>query len=203
MSFYVLDYGIGNLTSVLSALSEVNIDFRLHDRGGIPSNAKGLIIPGVARYKSGIENLQCRGFYDQIIEFNERRLPLLGFCLGAQMLGMSSDEDFGIKGLSLVDFSCKQLDNTISRVPYQGWQTISNIIDDFNTNDKYFYFSHKFEMIFNNHDLPQKSNVYLTKTNKVGMFVQENIIGVQFHPEKSGENGLTLLTKIFEYYSTI
>ena len=200
----VIDYGVGNLYSVTKALEKIGADvFATNNPTEIHSAAK-VILPGVGAFRNGMQKLRERGLVDPIVTFAATGKPILGICLGAQML-MDSSSEFGeeeglgiIKG-KVISVNKSKLENV--RIPHIGWNSI-----ELNTesegikqkvfsrikNDAMFYFVHSYEMKPNDLRNLAASCTYenLSMTAAVS---KGNIIGVQFHPEKSGDEGLRFL----------
>jgi imidazole glycerol-phosphate synthase subunit HisH len=197
----IVDYGIGNIYSVHQALlksgaQNVNVSSDINDI----RNCDSLILPGVGSFSAGMSGLVKKDLVDPIKEFAKSGKPLLGICLGAQML-LSESEEFGIhKGLNLIPGKVMQIprsDNFNYRVPLIGWVDF-----DLNSNIpifknmgrcESFYFVHSF------HCLPTlKTNNLLTfsvdKNEITALVSKDNIFGAQFHPEKSSKSGQQFLS---------
>jgi glutamine amidotransferase len=196
MNITVVDYGVGNLFSVKQALRRLNFEFECDDDGSLISKSDLIIVPGVAAFGTGVTNLSSSLQKDQIVDFHAKGKPIIGLCLGAQMFFESSTEAKGVPGLSLIKGKVVDLNNEICRVPKQGWSQVNfddhGIFGEFSR--KYFYFSHSYKMV------PQDDEVSIGKTSYgqesvVALYNDANILGVQFHPERSGPDGLEFLEK--------
>lgn len=190
----VLTYAVCNTFNVQKALQHIGLDAVLTaDRDTILA-ADGVILPGVGAYASAISVLRERGLIDVIHEVVARNIPLLGICLGMQLLFDESEEYGPTPGLGIMPGTVKAIPNKLGlRVPHMGWN--QNILchkdSDFSgVADKYTYFVHSYYVDTNSQ--------YITTTANYGIKVpgiveKGNVYGMQFHPEKSGAVGLNLL----------
>lgn len=196
MKVALVDYGVGNIFSVEHALKFLGLDYSLDQDGSAILNADLAIVPGVASFGTGMVNLQKRHQADALREFHSRGLPLIGLCLGAQMLLETSTESASIPGLGFIKGHVSLLDTSLCQVPQQGWsRLLAKHVPFFSEFDQqYFYFSHSYKM------LPKLSSSNMG-TAQYGMetatafFFSDNLLGVQFHPERSGPIGLKFLEK--------
>ncbi len=205
----IIDYGLGNLASVVNALKKLGIPFEISREVDVIKNAKVLILPGVGAAGQGMENLKAGQMDKVIIEQNKKGTPILGICLGMQLL-FSSSEEGNVNCLGLIEGDVKKF-STGLKVPQIGWNQLryqnSNIKDQkqklkikklFNKiNDySYFYFVNSY------YCGPDDKSIIAAATDYGGEFcsvvIKNNIIGVQFHPEKSGGTGLQLLKNFWE-----
>lgn len=192
----VIDYGMGNLKSVLNALREIGGDGEIVSEGRILKNYDKAILPGVGAFCEAMQNLDNRGLSNKIIEFAIQGKPLLGICLGMQLLCNDSMEDGFFKGLGLIDASVLPFpkENQL-KVPHMGWNSIHLILKDpivenlLSGNDVYFVHSY---YVQNNkpEDVVATTDYGIEFTS---IMRRKNIIGMQFHPEKSQKVGLALL----------
>lgn len=191
----VIDYGMGNLRSICNALRYLGAEPILVN---IPSKlkAKKIVIPGVGAFGDGTNNLGP--FIPKIKEFLSTDLPLMGICLGMQMLFESSEESPGAKGLAAMNGKIVKIPTKL-KLPHIGWNylEIKKITCPlFNgVNDGYVYFAHSY------HVSPKEDGVAATTDYgcKVTASVwKNNIFGTQFHPEKSGPVGLRILKNFLE-----
>ncbi len=197
----VINYGMGNLFSVFKAIRHLNIPVKISDKKKDIQNAAGLILPGVGAFKDAMNEIHKRKLFNIIKNEVEKGKPLLGICLGFQLLftksyefGICSGFDF-IKG-NVVRFRKER------KVPHMGWNSVKiinlrNRILKGIKNDTYFYFVHSYYVV------PLEKKVVLTttkygRTEFVSAVEKLNIFGVQFHPEKSGENALLIYKNFYE-----
>lgn len=196
MKIVVADYGLGNIFSVVAALSRLNYEVKIDLDGSNVDAADCLIVPGVASFGAGMSRLSATGQAEAILAHSLSGKPLIGLCLGAQMFLNNSDESPEISGLGIVEGRCVSLDTKLGRVPNQGWtlvQQASNIKPDQDDwRHQYFYFSHSYKMEVDD-KAAQISTGNLGNENVTATFQIENVAGIQFHPERSGLHGLTFL----------
>jgi imidazole glycerol-phosphate synthase subunit HisH len=191
---HVLNYGINNIRSLCSALEKINaIPFEVNSWKDI-KNSNYLILPGVGAFSKGIENLKKLGYYDEILNYNTKKRPLLGICLGMQMLFEESDEFGKYPGLGVVKGSVRKLPKESKmKLPNVGWYNL-NYTDDKQIIElnKKFYFNHGYYCTPNDKNVVSTSTYYgdfeFCSSLKDG-----HIMGSQFHPEKSSMDGLSFL----------
>jgi glutamine amidotransferase len=191
----ILDYGMGNLRSVEKALEHVGATAKIANDPETIRSADGLILPGVGAFPKAMANIRQLGL-DELIE--ERRMaavPVLGICLGLQLLFESSDELAGATGLGLLPGDVSGLDAPGLKVPHIGWSPVrweseSRLVEGLESETP-FYFVHSFA--------PRPEPGVLLGTaiygNRFAVAAEsEDVFGVQFHPEKSSAAGLRLLS---------
>ncbi len=193
----IVDYGMGNLRSVQKAFERINIPVIISSDRNEILNAKKIVLPGVGNFEKGMINLKAANLIEALNEaVIEKELPILGICLGMQLMTEFSEEGnvagLGwIKGVTLkFNLSSNKL-----KVPHMGWNNIQILNSDsiFKNieEDNLFYFVHSYYVT-----CAHKNDVLAT-TDYSGYFVsafqKENIYGCQFHPEKSHDAGLTVL----------
>ena len=185
----IVDYGMGNIGSIANMIKKVGGEAQISSDKLLIENAKKIIIPGVGAFDSGlIEVLNKKALIDKV--------PILGICLGMQLMTKRSDEG-ELSGLSWIDaetFKFKTNDNHY-RIPHMGWNNLEKskdheIISDIDFDESRYYFVHSYFVKCND-----ESDVLL-KCNYINSycaaFQRENIIGVQFHPEKSHRFGMQM-----------
>ncbi len=197
MKVTIIDYGLGNLGSIANMVrkcggsSEITAD--LH----VIANAERILLPGVGAFDSGMQNIARAGMCDLLRhKALVDRVPFMGICLGMQLMTHGSEEG-RLPGLGLVNASCKRfvLPETL-RVPHMGWNTVTQTrpsrfytLTDPETR---FYFVHSYHVVCDGPALPLLTCDYGGPFTAA--FEQDNIIGVQFHPEKSHSFGKELLS---------
>jgi imidazole glycerol-phosphate synthase subunit HisH len=205
-SISIIDYGLGNLMSVTNALKKIGEHPRIIDKPDDILNSSHMILPGVGAFEKGITELKARGLVDALNNYVESGRPLLGICLGMQLL-MSENEEFGMwKGLDLLPGKVisfvppGDVDIKECKIPHMGWNELhfssvrfSEIFNIKNSDEVYFV--HAFYV------KPKNDNDIIATTEYAGInfcsiIKNKNVLGFQFHPEKSGVIGLKLL-KIF------
>ena len=190
----VLDYGMGNLRSVEKALEHVGAAVEITYEPERVRAAEALVLPGVGAFPKAMEAIRRRGLDELVHERRIAGVPILGICLGMQLLFDSSVELRGADGLGLLPGEVRGLDAPGLKVPQIGWNTVSwkqqSALVAGLDGGAAFYHVHSFA--------PVASNAVVLGTAEYGSeFVsavgRDGVYGVQFHPEKSGPDGLTLL----------
>lgn len=201
----VVDYGVGNLSSVSNMLRKAGGEVLISQSPADVLAADKLLLPGVGHFDHGMKMLNASGLRDAIDQFAlGLRRPVLGICLGAQILGKGSEEG-DAPGLGWIDMVCRKLPAMSGvRVPHMGWNQISCIrvspLFDEMYKDARFYFVHSYFM-----DCNQSEDILATATHGIEFTcaVQKgNIVGTQFHPEKSLRHGLALMKSFVELQHT-
>jgi len=194
MNLAVLDYGLGNMYSVYRALDKLGVSFRICTEGTEISPNETVMLPGVGSFGEGMRNLRASGQADALTAHHREGGRIIGVCLGAQMLLESSAEAKGISGLGFVKGSCKLMQIGEAKVPVQDWQQVEfNASFGFESKQSsYYYFSHSFAMF------PERAEsisavVRHNNHDYAACIREKNVIGIQFHPEKSGPAGLKFL----------
>ena len=202
----IVDYGMGNLRSIQNMLKHLGVASEITSDKEIIGNAESLILPGVGAFDKATARINELGLRDVIIsKANQDKIPILGICLGMQLLGNSSEEGHS-RGLGLVDAQSVRFEfgdrEKQLNVPHMGWNTV------FANNDHSlfrnmaaeprFYFVHSYHVVCADKD------EILGTTDYGGSFTsaiaRDNIMGVQFHPEKSHTFGMALLKNFAESY---
>lgn len=198
----IIDYGMGNLRSVYNGLNVLGIECKISSSIDDIKAAKALILPGVGAFKDAMNNL-CRNSLDKVIkEECAKGKFLLGICLGMQMLFNKGYESGESEGLALLDGDVIKMDPIEEvKIPHMGWNSL-----DFNkqdgiirglTEDSFVYYVHSFYVKgYNAEDLIASSSYGGIVIP--GLVRKGNIIGAQFHPEKSGDIGLRILKNFGE-----
>lgn len=191
----VIDYGAGNLKSITNALDFLRAKYKVTDKAGDIKKADKIIFPGVGSFGNCIRSLKKKNLIGSLKKEIIKK-PYLGICLGLQVLFEKSEESPGIKGLSIFKGKCKKFKSKKLKIPQIGWNSIgivnknSLLLKDIK-NNSYFYFVHSYYVD------PKDDSAILTKTNYGADFVsaieKDNIFGLQFHPERSGEVGIKIL----------
>ncbi|HET7509017.1 MAG TPA: imidazole glycerol phosphate synthase subunit HisH [Solirubrobacterales bacterium] len=191
----ILDYGMGNLRSVEKALEHVGVTATISNDAGEVQAADGVILPGVGAFPRAMERIGELGLDELIAERREAGVPILGICLGLQLLFESTTELGGAAGLSLFDGSVAELEAEGLKVPHIGWSPVrwereSRLAEGI-PSETPFYFVHSFA--------PRPSGDELLGSAEYGSRFccaaeRDNVFGVQFHPEKSSAAGLRLLS---------
>lgn len=198
----VIDYGVGNLFSLLSSLNYVGLDTKLTNNIEEIKNSKGIILPGVGAFRDAIGNLEKYGLKEILINEAKNGKPFLGICLGMQMLFEKSYEYGEYEGLGLINGTVQEIkkyipENSDLKIPHMGWNSLAindgfkddKILKDVDNNE-YVYYVHSY---FAKTDIKNIVAYSEYGTKIPGIVKNENVYGMQFHPEKSGDTGLKLL----------
>ena len=191
----IIDYDAGNLKSVEKALQYLGEDVKITSDANEILGADKIILPGVGAFGDAMEKLNTRGLSEVIREAVKRKIPLLGICLGLQLLFEASEESPGVDGLSVLKGKIKRIpDKEGFKVPHIGWNSLkinpeSKLFAGI-PEDSYVYFVHSYY-------LAAEEPIVAATTDYVvdihAAVEKEHIFACQFHPEKSGEIGLKLL----------
>lgn len=197
MKLTVVDYGLGNIFSVTAALRTLGFDHVVDVDGSQIAESDLVLVPGVAAFGAGMTRLRRSGQAESLDAHWRSGGRLAGLCLGAQMFLDASEEDPGTAGLAFVPGTVVRLDASRCRVPNQGWlcvdQTQPEGIDPLRIGpSSYFYFSHSYRMQVAS-QVDVVAIAWADQEDVTAVYRHENVIGVQFHPERSGETGLAFL----------
>lgn len=198
----VIDYGAGNLRSVVHALDHLGVtDYRLVQEPGQMEGAEQVILPGVGAFGAGMEQLRKQKLVEPIKAAIRRGVPYLGICLGMQFLFEYSDEMGRHEGLGVLPgYVTRFSEGMHLKVPHMGWNQLqynrpSTLLDGI-SEGSYAYFVHSYYCV------PRNASDLLITTEygiKFAAGVQrDNVFGVQFHPEKSQSTGLKLLSNFLQ-----
>lgn len=200
MKITVIDYGSGNVQSVVNALNTISSDqIIVSNQINDIKQADKLILPGVGSFQDCMLGLASqKGLIDEIKEqVLIKEKPFLGICVGMQVLAKIGHENGEFEGLNLISGQVKQIPHNLGlKVPHMGWNNIKinnldhKIVKNIK-NDEHFYFANSFYF-----EADDKNNVIATTQYGVNLDViiaKNNILGIQFHPEKSASAGLELL----------
>lgn len=197
MSILIIDYGMCNLGSVRRAFEECGADAVVSDNPKHLKDATHAVLPGVGAFGDGMKSLNEKGWTQAILSYSNSEKPLLGICLGMQLLATLGEEGGTTPGLNLIKGAIRRIDpeHKELRVPHVGWNEVyaakdSELLQNI-TNGSDFYFVHSY------HFLPENKEDILSTTpygtDIVSMVQRQNIYGAQFHPEKSGRAGFQLI----------
>lgn len=187
----IVDYGAGNLRSILRALQSHDVKAEITGDPDQIRAADRVVLPGVGNAKAAMDQLQATGIADAVTEQARKGTPLLGVCLGMQLLFGDQEEGPTI-GLNLLKGKAVKMPAD-HKIPHMGWNTVSFTSHSplAGTSPAAFYFVHSYEV------QPESDDVIAGETEYghrfASMVIHDNIWGTQFHPEKSQHAGLTLL----------
>lgn len=195
----IIDYGAGNLFSVRKAIEYFDVDVAISDNSEDILNAEGLVLPGVGAFGWGMKLLEEKRLCEPIREAVDKGVPLLGVCLGLQLLFEESEESPEVSGLGLIRGRVKRLPNDLP-LPHIGWNQVKIIketrIFKGISQDSFFYFVHSYY----GEPLDRDSVCGITEygIEFPSVICKENIFAVQFHPEKSSSEGLKIYKNFLE-----
>ncbi|QNH54021.1 imidazole glycerol phosphate synthase subunit HisH [Selenomonas timonae] len=194
----IINYGAGNLFSVEKAFSALGADVRVSSTPSDILSADKIVLPGVGAFGDCMEQLNASGLIPAIREGGARGIPLLGICVGLQILFEGSEESSGVEGLGLLQGRVSRIAAPHEKIPHMGWNAL-NIAENHREKglfagipqDSYAYFVHSY------HALP-KDRAIISSTCFYGEEITAsisagNIMATQFHPEKSGDIGLKII----------
>jgi glutamine amidotransferase len=193
----VIDYGMGNLRSVLNKVEAVCANTVVSSDPQEVSEADKLILPGVGHFAQGMKNLEASGIMPHLYnKVTVENTPILGICLGMQLFSKFSEEG-DIPGLGWIDGrTCKFSDDMQMKIPHMGWNTLElrkeSVITKNIPQDEQYYFCHSYHFeCANEEDILASTTYGIQFTSAVQ---RDNIYGVQFHPEKSHDWGAQIMT---------
>ncbi len=200
----IIDYGVGNLFSLKSSLSHIGAEAIVTNDTEVIRKADKIILPGVGAFGDAIEKLKSSGMADIVCDEAKKGKPILGICLGMQLLFEKSFEYGEYEGLGLIEGEIRPIKDDVAegvKIPHMGWNSLSfgekkNEIFKFLTDGDFVYFVHSF--------YGTKCKDSTIATSEYGgacitaAVAKDNVYGCQFHPEKSGETGLSILKAFCE-----
>lgn len=189
----IIDYGMGNLRSVQKAFESFGATCSITSDSKEILSSSGVILPGVGAFPDAMESIKKLGFDVAIKKAVDKKTPILGICLGMQLLFDSSSEIRDTKGLGLIKGNIEKFEVDL-KIPHMGWNNLNiikeNALLEGVKNNSYVYFVHSYYAKLNEQNL-NADTVYGIKVPAV--VSSGNVFGTQFHPEKSGEPGIQML----------
>jgi len=197
----LVDYGIGNLRSVSKALTAAGAQVLLTSSPEEISQVEKIVLPGVGAFSDGMAGLKQRGLVEVILDAARRQVPLLGICLGMQLLFENSSEMGETEGLGLLKGSVLRFSDPVLKIPQTGWNQIewsrAHPLLTGLSSGSYTYFNHSY------YCQPSDPADCIAMTDYGGHYAsitgRGRLYGVQFHPEKSQEIGIRILRNFLEY----
>lgn len=194
----IIDYGMGNLRSVLNAFRKCNGEAEIVYEAQKLNLAKKIVLPGVGAFKDTMDGIETRGFKQALLKAIDSGIPYLGICMGQQILFDESEEGGRYKGLGILKGKVKKFKPKKGlKVPHMGWNQVKfakkgqaglfKAIPD----DSYFYFDHSYYVAPKDMSIVSGTTDY--GLDFVSMVSKDNISAVQFHPEKSQDVGLQMI----------
>ena len=203
MKIVIVDYGMGNVHSIVGAMSYLGFsDVAISNHNEQILGADRLILPGVGNFARAIQNIKSLDLDKSLsLAHSEKSIPILGICLGMQLLGLSSTESGTNQGLGYFNGTVTRFESGTLAVPHVGYNQVSHTgsmrIFEGIKNNSDFYFTHSYKM----QSGQDHSLAFCDYGDRfVSAFESDSIAGVQFHPELSQLNGLKLLKNFVEYF---
>ena len=200
----IVDYGVGNLYSVEKALARFSSDVVLTHEAEIIDKADKVVLPGVGAFGDCMKNFKASGLVDAVLRAVKSGKPVMGICVGLQIMFEGSDESPGVAGLGIFKGRVRKINAPELKIPHMGWNSLtvnenaSVNIDLFKNirENPYVYFVHSYYAV------PEDKSVITAKTVYGGEITaavgKDNVIATQFHPEKSGDIGLSIIKNFVE-----
>ncbi len=193
MNICIIDYNLGNIKSIQSWLSQLEINSFVSNNHIKIKNSDMILLPGVGTFGSAMKFLKLKKLDKIIIDQFKKKKPIIGICLGMQLFFEKSCENGNHSGLGLIKGVLKKnLDSHI------GWNNVHPVNEDFyKIKNKYFYFNHTYSVKNLN-----KNHIYFSNyENKILSLIKiNNFVGMQFHPEKSQKNGIDLMYAVLKSF---
>ena len=192
----IVDYGYGNLFSIKSACEKVGLKSKITSKSNEIISSRGIILPGVGAFSYAMKSIKKLKLDKTIINYYKSQKPIFGICLGMQLFFSESFEGNRSKGLNLAEGKVVRLDKKLNI----GWRKLTNVKNKKFMNcfeSKSMYFIHSYKVI------PKNKKIILAyakykNLNYCAAIKKRNLYGFQFHPEKSGKNGISVYKKIKE-----
>ena len=189
----IIDYGAGNLHSVKNALDFLGAENIITGDAETILKADKVILPGVGAFGDAMNALKNSGLVPVIKQVVENNTPLLGICLGLQLMFEASEEAPGVEGLGIFKGKCVKIPDHGLKMPHMGWNSLELAKESKILSEDYVYFVHSYYLTTPDTDI---ISAYTEYGEKLGVAVERgNVFATQFHPEKSGEAGMSILRK--------
>lgn len=200
----IINYGAGNLFSVEKAFAALGAKVRVSGKADDILASDKIVLPGVGAFGDCMKQLKASGLIPVIRECVDRKTPLLGVCVGLQILFAGSEESSGVEGLGFLDGCVRKISALHEKIPHMGWNAL-NIVETHRKSGlfvgipkaPYVYFVHSYHAVPENKDIVSSTCFYgeeITASISAG-----NIMATQFHPEKSGDIGLNIIQNFIRH----
>lgn len=190
----LIEYGAGNTASVSNSLKDLGVEFIVTNKESEICKAEKVIFPGVGEASSAIRKLHMTNLFNLL---RVLKRPLLGICVGLQLLCDKSEEG-NVSCLGVLPVNVKKFDETKVKVPHMGWNKVKQLSDSKLFKDipdeSYFYFAHSYYLPMNDYCIAKTTH----DVDVCAAIEKDNFYGVQFHAEKSGEVGQKILRNFIE-----
>lgn len=195
----IIDYEVGNISSLKNALIKLNINHVVTDKIEKIEHADTIILPGVGSFDKAMSMLKKKKLLKVLQKSKEKQKKIIGICVGMQILGTKGYENKVTKGLNFIQGEVKKIKKIKGeRLPIMNWFEINSLKNDYlKIENESFYFLHSYYFSCKKQD----NLIYYYNSHNIripAIIRNENIYGIQFHPEKSGTNGLNLLKKLIK-----
>jgi glutamine amidotransferase len=200
----IVDYGVGNLYSVEKAFAKFSDDVILTQSADVIDKADKVVLPGVGAFGDCMKNFKASGLMDAVMRAVENNKPVMGICVGLQIMFEGSEESPDVKGLGIFKGMVRKINAPGLKIPHMGWNSLTineNTHVDINLfknirKSPYVYFVHSYHAMPEDKSIILATSVYGEEiTAAVG---KNNVIATQFHPEKSGDIGLSIIKNFVE-----
>ncbi|MBQ3817529.1 MAG: imidazole glycerol phosphate synthase subunit HisH [Clostridia bacterium] len=199
----IIDYGVGNLFSLKSSFAEIGIKAQVTSEESVIRSANRIILPGVGAFSDAAKKLRQSGMDEIIISEVKKGKPVMGICLGMQLLFEKSYENGEYDGLGLIEGKVVPIKDALSedlKIPHIGWNSLDIKMEKcplfkYIKNGEYVYFVHSYYVKTDNSFIAAVTDYGAPLTAAVA---KGNLFGCQFHPEKSGNTGLNILRAFCE-----
>lgn len=197
----IIDYDAGNIKSVEKAFQFLKQDVILTRDAGQILNADAVVLPGVGSFGDAMKKLENYGLVDIIHKVVEKNIPFLGICLGLQLLFDSSEESPGVKGLGVLPGKIVKIpDDQGLKVPHIGWNSLKypkpGRLFEGIKEEEYVYFVHSYYLVADTDDIVTATTDYVAHIH--ASVEKGNVFACQFHPEKSSDVGLKILSNFIK-----
>ena len=200
----IINYGAGNLFSVEKAFAALGAKVRVSGKADDILASDKIVLPGVGAFGDCMKQLKASGLIPAIRECVDRKMPLLGVCVGLQILFAGSAESFGVEGLGFLDGCVQKISAPHEKIPHMGWNAL-DIAQAHRDNGlfvgvpqgSYVYFVHSYHAVPEDKDIISSTCFY--GEGIIASISAGNIMATQFHPEKSGDIGLNIIQNFIRH----